>query len=81
MRDSTAPSSAEEGYGYLWWLHPDGSYSARGIFGQLIWIDPNSRTVIVTHSAWPAASRQDLGRHRKALAQAIIRHVESLPAP
>jgi CubicO group peptidase (beta-lactamase class C family) len=81
MRDSTAPSSAEEGYGYLWWLNLDGSYSARGIFGQLIWIDPDSRTVIVTHSAWPAASREDLWRHRNALAGAITRHVESLPAP
>ena len=30
------------GYGYQWWIYDDGSYAARGIFGQGIFIDPNA---------------------------------------
>jgi CubicO group peptidase (beta-lactamase class C family) len=28
------------GYGYQWWTYADGSFAARGIFGQGIFIDP-----------------------------------------
>ena len=80
MRDSTTSSSGYEGYGYLWWLGPDGTYSARGIFGQMVWIDPDSRTVIVTHSAWPTAVGRELSRHRNALIDAIAEHIDSSPA-
>lgn len=79
MRDSTAPSPAEDGYGYLWWLYPGGSYAARGIFGQLIWVDPARRVVVVTHSAWSAAVGEELWRHRDALVAAIVRHVDAIP--
>lgn len=43
------------GYGYQWWL-PDGQrddFSAIGIWGQFIYVDPNSETVIVKMSADP----------------------------
>jgi CubicO group peptidase (beta-lactamase class C family) len=43
------------GYGYQWWINPDGSYRAIGICGQMIFLDPMSDTVIVTNSAWPEA--------------------------
>jgi CubicO group peptidase (beta-lactamase class C family) len=43
------------GYGYEWWINPDGTYRALGIFGQMIFLDPKSDVVIVTHSAWPEA--------------------------
>jgi CubicO group peptidase (beta-lactamase class C family) len=43
------------GYGYQWWIDPDGSYRAIGICGQMIFLDPKSDTVIVTNSAWPEA--------------------------
>ena len=52
------------GYGYLWWLRDSGNYAGIGIFGQLLWIDPESKIVIVTHSAWPTAIGQELGKHR-----------------
>jgi len=42
-------------YGYQWWVNPDGSYRAIGIFGQMIFLDPQSDAVIVTNSAWPEA--------------------------
>jgi CubicO group peptidase (beta-lactamase class C family) len=43
------------GYGYLWWINPDGSYRAIGIFGQEIFLDPRADVVVVTNSAWPEA--------------------------
>jgi CubicO group peptidase (beta-lactamase class C family) len=43
------------GYGYFWWVHPNGTYEAEGIFGQSIFLDPKNDLVIVTNSAWPAA--------------------------
>jgi CubicO group peptidase (beta-lactamase class C family) len=43
------------GYGYQWWVNPDGSYRAIGIFGQMIFLDGRSDVVIVTNSAWPEA--------------------------
>ena len=43
------------GYGYQWWVNPDGSYRAIGIFGQQIFLDATTDVVIVTNSAWPEA--------------------------
>jgi CubicO group peptidase (beta-lactamase class C family) len=43
------------GYGYFWWINPDGTYEAEGIFGQSILLDPANDLVIVTNSAWPSA--------------------------
>ena len=56
MEESTSPSPANPGYGYLWWLQPGGAYAAIGIFGQMIWVDPGAGVVVVTHSAWDAAT-------------------------
>jgi CubicO group peptidase (beta-lactamase class C family) len=38
------------GYGYQWWTYADGSYTARGIFGQGIFIDPKRKLVIVSNA-------------------------------
>lgn len=47
-------------YGYMWWPVPaadgsldDGAYSARGIFGQFIYINPKHRVISVVLSARP----------------------------
>jgi CubicO group peptidase (beta-lactamase class C family) len=71
MKASTSPSKGYKGYGYLWWLMPDGTYAAQGIFGQLIWINPMTETIIVTHSAWPQAVGENLREHRWAMVSAI----------
>jgi CubicO group peptidase (beta-lactamase class C family) len=47
---------AEFGYGYQWWTMNDGSYAARGIFGQGIFIDPKRRLIIASNSNWPHAT-------------------------
>jgi CubicO group peptidase (beta-lactamase class C family) len=41
-----------QGYGYQWWTNADGSFSARGIFGQGIFIDPRRRIVVAVNSNW-----------------------------
>jgi CubicO group peptidase (beta-lactamase class C family) len=41
-----------KGYGYQWWTNADGSFSARGIFGQGIFIDPRRGIVVATNANW-----------------------------
>lgn len=45
------------GYGYQWWTYDDGSFTARGIFGQGIFIDPRRQLVIVTNADWGGGAR------------------------
>ncbi len=45
------------GYGYQWWTYDDSSYTARGIFGQGIFIDPQRKLVIVTNANWAGGAR------------------------
>jgi CubicO group peptidase (beta-lactamase class C family) len=52
---------AEYGYGYLWWTMNEGSYAARGIFGQGIFIDPTRKLVIASNSNWPQATDRQGG--------------------
>ena len=78
MRASTEPSASDPGYGYLWWLDEGGSYSARGIFGQMIFIDPESQTVVALHGNTPTAVDSEHHKHRDALVLAIRDHLRSL---
>ena len=71
MAESTRPSRGNEGYGYLWWLMPDESYSALGIFGQTIYIDPAARLVIAIHGNGASAVDSPFDAHRDAAIQAI----------
>jgi len=62
-------NQAEYGYGYQWWTLNDGSYAARGIFGQGIFIDPKRKLVIASNSDWPQATdRQGGDQGKKRLA-------------
>ncbi len=67
------------GYGYQWWTADDGSFAARGIFGQAIFIDPNRRLVIASNSSWRSAlGRRDgefagQARFRAAVIDALDR--------
>ena len=46
-------SSSPFGYGYQWWLPlgAEDEFSAQGIYGQYIYIDPDQKLVIVKNSA------------------------------
>jgi CubicO group peptidase (beta-lactamase class C family) len=43
------------GYGYQWWLLPNGHFEAQGVYGQLIYVAPEDDVVIVKLSYWPDA--------------------------
>mgnify|MGYP001160796914 FL=1 len=78
MLDSTTPSKNYSYYGYQWWL--DGSnyksYYADGIFGQFIWIDPVSRTVVAMHGARDLADVDSyVGGHRLNFMVALLQAI------
>ena len=45
------------GYGYQWWTRDDGTFVARGIFGQGIFFDPKRKLVIVSNANWAGGAR------------------------
>ncbi|MBA2675491.1 serine hydrolase [Ramlibacter sp.] len=61
------------GYGYFWWTYADGSYAARGIFGQGIFIDPKRRLVIASNANWAGGARD---RTASAAREAFYRAVQ-----
>ena len=61
------------GYGYQWWTYDDGSYAARGIFGQGIFIDPKRKLVIVSNANWAGGARD---RTATASREAFYRAVQ-----
>jgi len=71
MKESTSPSKGFDGYGYLWWLFDNGSYSARGIFQQWIYIDPKRDLVIATHTNAAQAVEDEDHKHVAAVIQAL----------
>lgn len=75
LRESTTPSPASKGYGYLWWLNDNGTFRASGIYGQGIYFNPANKLAIVVLSAWTAASDREASAHRTALFAAIDQFV------
>jgi CubicO group peptidase (beta-lactamase class C family) len=64
------------GYGYQWWTNDDGSFDARGIFGQGIFIDPATRLVIASSGNWPnAVEPETLGPERQQFYRDVRRLV------
>ena len=60
------------GYGYQWWTNADGSFSARGIFGQGIFIDPARKLVIASNANWAGgASHKPSSEAREAFYRAV----------
>ena len=45
------------GYGYQWWTYESGAFTARGIFGQGIFIDPKRKLVIASNGDWGGGAR------------------------
>jgi CubicO group peptidase (beta-lactamase class C family) len=66
-------------YGYFWWINNDGSYDARGIFGQGIHIDPKRRLVVVVLAAWPAVFDMDHAKGRTTFMDAVTAAVDAQP--
>lgn len=65
------------GYSNQWWVVDGerGVYSARGVFGQLIYIDPGSEMVAVKLSTWPTFLDTDRGLNTYRMVEAIAAHL------
>jgi CubicO group peptidase (beta-lactamase class C family) len=59
------------GYGFFWWIRPDGGYDADGVFGQSITTFRDDRIIIVINSAWPRAGGEELYAARAAFQAAV----------
>jgi len=71
MKESTSPSTAYPGYGYLWWLGKAGAYRAIGIFGQGICVHPEQNVVVALHSARTVASKDEDWALQSALCSTV----------
>lgn len=67
--DNGTPAPA--GYGYFWWVRPNGSYEAVGIFGQSVTTFPKEHLIIVQNAAWPAATGKELSAARNAMLEGV----------
>ena len=54
------------GYGYQWWTYDDGSFTARGIFGQGIFIDPKRKLIIVSNANWGGGARDKVATEARS---------------
>ncbi len=67
----------ERGYGYQWWTYDDGTFAARGIFGQGIFIDPKRKLVIASNANWGNGALDPVaGGAREAFYKAVQRAVD-----
>lgn len=56
VRDATTPKTIageKIDYGYMWWPLDQGAYAAIGIFGQFVFVHPDSNLVVAMWSAQP----------------------------
>ena len=73
----TSIGQPERGYGYQWWTYDSGAYTARGIFGQGIFIDPARKLVIVSNANWAGGARDaTASASREAFYQAVQKAVD-----
>jgi CubicO group peptidase (beta-lactamase class C family) len=67
----------ERGYGYQWWTYDDGTFSARGIFGQGIFIDPKRKLVIASNANWGGGATDPVAAPaREAFYKAVQKAVD-----
>lgn len=71
MQRSVQPTPDYEDYGYFWWLQGEGRFSASGIFGQHIHVNPDENLVIALQSFWPEATGAAYTTHRRAFINAL----------
>lgn len=70
-------------YRNMWWLshNENGAFSARGIHGQLIWVDPKAEVVIARFASnWQASNMLFDGTSLPAYT-AVAKHLMATPQP
>ncbi len=73
LYDEFAQHYPNAGYSNQWWVVDGkrGVYSARGVFGQFIYIDPELEVVIVKLSTWPTFLDTNRGLNTYRMSEAI----------
>lgn len=76
IHQSTTPSGPDDdhrgGYGLQWWTFPDtGAFSAIGLQGQYIYIDPATCTVVVKLSFFPPGDDSAVAGETMAFLRAV----------
>jgi CubicO group peptidase (beta-lactamase class C family) len=66
---------AEHGYQHQWWSIGTGAFSAEGVHGQFIYVDPARDVVIAKASSWPEAWTDEHGAMAFAAFDAIAKHL------
>jgi CubicO group peptidase (beta-lactamase class C family) len=65
------------GYGYQWWTYDDGTFAARGIFGQGLFIDVPRKLVIASNANWGGGARDPVALPaREAFYRAVQKAVD-----
>jgi CubicO group peptidase (beta-lactamase class C family) len=73
----TGIGQPNRGYGYQWWTYADGSFAARGIFGQGIFIDPTRKLVIASNANWAAGAKDPVASPaREAFYRAVQKAID-----
>jgi CubicO group peptidase (beta-lactamase class C family) len=75
------------GYGYHWWVVPplpggvnNGAFSANGVFGQFIFVNPTEQVVIAVQSAWRQPHDSDAELEVVAMIRAAVSALRTEPA-
>jgi CubicO group peptidase (beta-lactamase class C family) len=68
-------------YRNMWWVthNEHGAYSARGVHGQLIYIDPKAEMVIARYASFPLAANANLDPTSLPAYHALARHLIANP--
>lgn len=65
------------GYGYQWWTYTDGTFAARGIFGQGLFIDPKRKIVIASNADWGGGATDRVASEaREAFYRAVQKAID-----
>jgi CubicO group peptidase (beta-lactamase class C family) len=65
----------------MWWVsnNADGAYAARGIHGQVIYIDPKAEMVIARYASFPMAANGFNDPTSLPAYQALANHLMGKP--
>lgn len=75
-----------DGYGYSWWIDPDGAMVAVGFAGQTLYVNRQANVIIVTLSCHPqppfaVSYDADFKAERFAFKHAVLRQLGSISSP
>jgi CubicO group peptidase (beta-lactamase class C family) len=68
---------SETGYQYQWWRLGENAFSAEGVHGQFIYVNPKAKVVIAKTSTWETAWPEEKALVAIAGFHAIAKYLQS----